>query len=131
MAISNHRLISLADGQVTFRWKDYAHGNKERKLTLTAEEFLRRFLLHVLPRGFVRIRHFGFLAASRRRESIAVCRRVLAQPPHPRPSAQEATTPSHTTWGCPCCGSPMIIVERLTARQIRLRSAEWLSMNTS
>ena len=53
VAISNHRLIQLADGQVTFRWKDYAHGNKKRKMTLTAHEFLRRFLMHVLPKGFV------------------------------------------------------------------------------
>jgi hypothetical protein len=81
VAISNHRLISLTDGEVTFRWKDYAHGNKKRKMRVTAEEFLRRFLLHVLPRGFVRIRHFGFWAAPRRRESIAVCRQVLAQTP--------------------------------------------------
>jgi putative transposase len=61
-------------GKVTFRWSDYAHGNKERKMTLSAEEFLRRFLLHVLPRGFVRIRHFGFLAAPRRRERMAVAK---------------------------------------------------------
>jgi len=131
VAISNHRLISLADGQVTFRWKDYAHGNKKRKTTVTAEQFLRRFLLHVLPRGFVRIRHFGFLAAPRRRESIAICRRVLAQAPRPRPPAQDAKVPSPSSWPCPCCGGPMIMVEKLTAQQIRLRSAEWISMNTS
>src|SRR5439155_659389 len=62
VAISNHRLIQLTDGQVTFRWKDYAHGNKKRKMTVSANEFLRRFMLHVLPKGFVRIRFFGFLA---------------------------------------------------------------------
>src|ERR1700676_3087314 len=62
VAISNHRLISFEEGKVTFRYKDYAHGNKKRKMTLTSDEFLRRFLLHVLPRGFVRIRHYGFLA---------------------------------------------------------------------
>jgi hypothetical protein len=66
VAISNHRLIRLADGQVTFRWKDYAHGNKKRKMTVSAHEFLRRFTLHVLPKGFVRIRFFGFLAHRRR-----------------------------------------------------------------
>jgi len=113
VAISNHRLISLADGKVTFRWKDYAHGNKKRKMTLTTEEFLRRFLLHVLPRSFVRIRHFGFLAAPRRRESIAVCRQLLAQAPRPQSAPQEATAPSRSTWPCPCCGGPMIIVELL------------------
>src|ERR1700730_15379806 len=66
VAISNHRLIAFENGQVTFRWKDYAHRNKKRKMTLSADEFLRRFLLHVLPRRFVRIRFFGFLANTRR-----------------------------------------------------------------
>jgi hypothetical protein len=131
VAISNHRLISFTDGEVTFRWKDYAHGDKKRKMTISAEEFLRRFLLHVLPRGFVRIRHFGFLSAPRRRESIAVCRQVLAQAPRPRSPTQSVTAPSQRTWPCPCCGGAMIIVEKLTAQQIRLRSAEWNSMNTS
>jgi Putative transposase len=62
VAISNHRLIAFENLQVTFRWKHYAHGNKKRKMTLAADEFLRRFLLHVLPRGFVRIRFFRFLS---------------------------------------------------------------------
>src|SRR3954454_15189789 len=62
VAISNRRLVALEDGKVTFRWRDSAHKNKKRLLTLAVDEFLRRFLLHVLPRGFVRIRHFGFLA---------------------------------------------------------------------
>jgi hypothetical protein len=74
VAISNHRLVSLAEGKVTFRWKDYAHGNKKRLMTLTAEEFLRRFLLHVLPRGFVRIRFFGLLANRRRATLLPLCR---------------------------------------------------------
>ena len=104
---------------------------KKRQMTVTVEEFLRRFLLHVLPRSFVRIRHFGLLAAPRRRESIAICRQVLAQAPRPRSPPQAATTTSHTTWPCPCCGGAMIIVEKLTAQQIRLRSAEWNSINTS
>ena len=116
VAISNHRLVSLADGKVTFRWKDYAHGNKKRKMTVTTDEFLRRFLLHVLPRGFVRIRHFGFLSARRRRESIAI------MPPSAGggssttlPNADEAPPPV-TTWPCPCCGGAMIIIEKLTAQ---------------
>ena len=68
------------DGKVTFRWKDYAHGNKKRKMTVTADEFLRRFLLHVLPRGFVRIRHFGFLAnRSRAHLILPLCRQLLAE----------------------------------------------------
>ena len=128
VAISNHRLVSLADGNVTFRWKDYAHGNKKRKMTVTTDEFLRRFLLHVLPRGFVRIRHFGFLSARRRREFIAVSRRVLAEAPRPRSATPTTTPPPATTWPCPCCGGAMIIIEKLTAKQIRLRSAEWKSL---
>jgi len=131
VAISNHRLISLADGEVTFRWKDYAHGNKKRKMAVTTDEFLRRFLLHVLPRGFVRIRHFGFLSAPRRRKSIAVCRQLLALAlPRPRSPTPTATPPT-ATWPCPCCGGAMKIMEKLTARQIHLRSAEWNSMNSS
>jgi hypothetical protein len=125
VAISNHRLVSLADGNVTFRWKDYAPGNKKRKMTVTADEFLRRFLLHVLPRGFVRIRHFGFLAARRRQKFIAISRQLLAEAPRPRSPTPIITPPPATTWLCPCCGGTMIILEKLTAQQIRLRSAEW------
>src|SRR5271157_3688308 len=66
VAISNHRLVALAAGNVTFRWRDSAHGNKKRLMTLPVDEFLRRFLLHLLPRGFVRIRNFGFLANRQR-----------------------------------------------------------------
>ena len=77
VAISNHRIVNFADGKVTFRWKDYAHKNKQRLMTVTAEEFLRRFLLHTLPRGFVRIRFCGFLANRRRGELLPVCRQLL------------------------------------------------------
>ena len=72
VAISNHRIVNFADGKVTFRWKDYAHKSKQRLMTVTAEEFLRRFLLHSLPRGFVRIRFCGFLANRRRGELLPV-----------------------------------------------------------
>jgi len=100
-------------------------------MTVTTDEFLRRFLLHVLPRGFVRIRHFGFLSAPRRRKSIALCRRLLAQAiPQPRSPTPTATPPT-ATWPCPCCGGTMIVVEKLTARQIHLRAAEWNAMNSS
>ena len=120
VAISNHRLIRLADGQVTFRWKDYAHGNKKRKMTVSANEFLRRFMLHVLPKGFVRIRFFGFLA-HRRRALLPHCQQLLnMQPPPPSPAAM--TQPVASTWNCPLCGAPMILVERLTAQQIVTRS---------
>ena len=125
VAISNPRLVSLADGKVTFRWKDYAHGKKKSKMTLTADEFLRRFLLHVLPRGFVRIRHFGFLSARRRGQLITVCRQLLAGVTRPRSPTQTAAAPA---WPCPCCGGTMIIIEKLTAQQIRLRSAEWTNL---
>jgi hypothetical protein len=70
VAISNHRLVSFADGKVTFRWRDSAHGNKKRLMSLHVNEFLRRFLLHVLPPGFVRIRHFGFLSTRNRSKLI-------------------------------------------------------------
>jgi hypothetical protein len=121
VAISNHRLIQLADGQVTFRWKDYAHGSKKRKMTITAHEFLRRFLLHVLPKGFVRMRFFGFLANRRRRTQLAQCQQLLAasaEPP-PRPSSAEPIS----AWLCPLCGGTMVVVERLTAQQVADRTA--------
>ncbi len=77
VAISNSRLISLENGKVTFRWKDYAHGNHKKTLTLDAAEFIRRFLLHVLPSGFMRIRHFGLFANRLRQTKLALCRQLL------------------------------------------------------
>jgi hypothetical protein len=119
VAISNHRLVSFADGKVTFRWKDYACGNKSRLMTLAAEEFLRRFLLHVLPRGFVRIRFFGLLANRRRSALLPLCRRLIADhagtlTPSP-PTIQDSSSSGST---CPICGGSMIVVERLTAQQL-------------
>jgi hypothetical protein len=73
VAISNHRLISFANQKVTFRWRDSAHKNEQRLMTLSLDEFLRRFLLHLLPDGFVRIRHFGFLANRRRADFLPLC----------------------------------------------------------
>jgi hypothetical protein len=78
VAISNQRLVSLSDGEVTFRWKDYADGNAVKEMTLEVKEFTRRFLLHILPRGFVRIRHYGFLANRSRSERLERCRKLLA-----------------------------------------------------
>ena len=78
VAISNQRLVSLSEGEVTFRWKDYADGNAVKEMTLGVREFTRRFLLHVLPRGFVRIRHYGFLANRCRSERLECCRKLLA-----------------------------------------------------
>jgi hypothetical protein len=123
VAISNRRLIALADNNVTFRWRDSAHGNKKRLMTLPIEEFLRRFLLHLLPRGFVRIRNFGFLANRQRATLLPLCRQVLGALPQPQiePAVSAAKQPS-PLWTCPNCGGPMIVVERWTAAQIQLRS---------
>ena len=117
VAISNHRLLAFDGERVTFRWKDYAHGGKHRKMTVAATEFLRRFFLHVLPKGFVRIRHFGFLANRLRASLIPVCRRALAMNTSeatPPPSA----APSCRTWQCPRCGAPMLVTQRLTAADL-------------
>jgi hypothetical protein len=89
VAIANHRLVSFEDGEVRFRWRDYAHGNKTKILALDAEEFLRRFLLHTLPAGFVKIRHYGLLGNRCRHEKITRCRALLAQP-DPEPSEPES-----------------------------------------
>jgi hypothetical protein len=88
LAISNHRLIRLEDGKVTFRWKDYAHGGKKRKMTLDASEFIRRFLLHVLPKGLVRIRYYGWMANRCRRQRAAQCRELLV-------SVDDTTAPAN------------------------------------
>jgi Putative transposase len=119
VAISNHRLLDFDGESVTFRWKDYAHGNKQRKMTLTAMEFLRRFIQHVLPLGFVRIRYFGFLANRCRTQFIPLCREL--QGSIPVDLAPGATAPSSTTWACPRCGSIMLICERFTAQQFARR----------
>ena len=116
----------LPDDKVTFRWRDSAHKNRKRLLTLPVDEFLRRFLLHVLPRGFVRIRHFGFLASRRRGALLPLCRQMLAAASSLRDSATVAlraeTHARPSFWKCPLCGGSMVLIERLTAVQIRLRS---------
>ena len=117
VAISNHRLVAVTDDTVSFRWKDYRHGSQMRTLTLDVDDFLRRFLLHVLPKRFVRIRYFGLLAPRCRTADLATCRAVLAVAPPP-PTAPSVTITR--SWPCPRCGAPMRIVERLTARQLFL-----------
>jgi hypothetical protein len=117
VAISNHRLMAITDDTVSFRWKDYRHGSQIRTLTLDANEFLRRFLLHVLPKRFVRIRYVGFLASRCRTRELAQCRQVLAVTPTP-PAEPLVTAAPRASWPCPRCGAPMRIVERLTARQL-------------
>ena len=115
IAISNHRLIAFDGDHVTFRWRDYAHGNKQRPMKVSAEEFIRRFLVHVLPKGFVRIRHFGFMANARRSASLKRCRRLLQMAPV-IPSTDSASSP--VGWFCPKCRGRMIVVERFTAIQL-------------
>jgi hypothetical protein len=120
VAISNHRLISFADGKVTFRWRDSAHHNEQKLLPLSLDEFLRRFLLHLLPQGFVRIRNFGFLANRKRATTLPLCLQLLGATPH---AEQETSTVSPSDlWTCPKCGGPMLVIERLTAAEIQLRS---------
>jgi hypothetical protein len=120
VAISNHRLVSLAEGNVTFRWRDSAHNNEQKLLTLSLDEFLRRFLLHLLPKGFVRIRNFGFLANRKRAITLPLCLSLLSSPTE---ATQEAFTPSPCDlWRCPNCGGPMRVIQRFTAADIQLRS---------
>jgi hypothetical protein len=110
VAISNHRLVSFENGEVTFTWRDRAHGNIEKKMKLPAEEFLRRFLLHLLPKGFVRIRSFGFLASRRRGKLLPLCLQSLGS------SADSHTEEDSTAkglWKCPTCGGPMVMILRV------------------
>jgi len=118
VAISNHRLLAFDGNDVTFRWRDYARGNKQRKMTVSSDEFIRRFLLHVLPKAFVRIRHFGFMANSQRFASMELCRQLLGMSPVLRPT--EAVS-ANSTWLCPVCHAPMIVIERLTPAQVAWR----------
>jgi hypothetical protein len=124
VAISNHRLIAVADGQVTFRWKDYRHGSQVRLMTLSAEEFLRRLCLHVLPKGFVRIRFYGFLAPRCRTDALPRCRQALdASPSPPVPAVSTGETSRRVPLPpCPACGGVLIAVERLTIRQLAVQA---------
>ena len=123
VAISKHRLVSFADGQVTFRWRDSAHHNEQKLTSLSHDKFLRRFLLHLLPQGFVRIRHFGFLACRKRATTLPLCFQLLGareEPPAEKhaPSSEDAPDLHR----CPKCGGPMKVIERLTAAEILFRS---------
>src|SRR4029434_2408577 len=121
VAISNHRLVSFAEGKVTFRWRDSAHNDEQKLLTLSLDEFLRRFLLHVLPKGFVRIRNFGFLANRRRAKLLPLCFHLLDSAPQTEQDLS-GSKDSSDLWRCPKCGGPMKVIERLTAAEIQLRS---------
>jgi hypothetical protein len=118
VAISNRRLVAHDANGVTFKWKDYRIEGAERykAMTLATHEFIRRFLIHVLPTGFHRIRYYGLLASGTRAENIARARQLLAVPLLPIEAIKAASTgvdeakaPQHP---CPCCGGPMIIIER-------------------
>src|ERR1035438_8097213 len=123
VAISNHRLVALEDREVVFRWRDSAHKNKKRLMRLALNEFLRRFFLHVLPKGFVRIRHFGFFAHRRRAALLPLCFALLGQTVDSQTVAAPTPTDApRPLWLCPQCGEPMAIVERFTAAEARFRS---------
>ena len=114
VAIANSRLVSVTDTDVAFRWRDYRHHGKKKLMTLEPQEFIRRFLLHTLPDGFHRIRHYGFLANGHRAEKLALCRRLLgAQPQEPDAEQGEDVPPGHARDRCPCCGGTMIILAAL------------------
>ena len=110
VAISNRRLIAFDETGVTFRYKDYRRDDPERQqvMTLATDEFIRRFLLHVLPRGFHRIRHYGLLAGSARKDNLAQARRLLAAPVADDTGSDETAEVSPP---CPCCGGRMIVIE--------------------
>jgi len=111
VAIANSRLVSETDTDVAFRWRDYRHHGKPKVMTLEPQEFIRRFLLHTLPDGFHRIRHYGFLANGQRTAKLALCRRLLdAQPQEPNAEQTEDAAPVHPRDRCPCCGGTMIIL---------------------
>jgi Putative transposase/Transposase zinc-binding domain len=122
VAISNRRLVSFRGGQITFRWKDYAHGSQSRLMTLPAVEFIRRFLLHVLPTGLMKIRHYGFMANRFRTQKHVQCRRLLQQPdatplePSPEASQDFASSPAADVQArrCPQCGQGRLqVIEKL------------------
>jgi hypothetical protein len=115
VAISNARLVSVTDEAVAFRWKDYRRGGQTKVMTLNPGEFIRRFLLHALPDGLHRIRHYGFLANGRRRANLALCRRLLGDIAEP-----EDNPPKPTSGAPPCahCGGLMVLLYVLPFRSV-------------
>ena len=117
VAIANSRLIAFNDAGVTFTYKDYRTDGRARskRMTLPALEFIRRFLVHVLPDGFHRIRHYGFFASASRADNIARAHELLAAPapqiPTDDAAAVETSDPPALSYPCPCCGGRMIIIE--------------------
>ena len=111
VAISNSRLLRFDDTGVTFRYKDYRRDGTDRQqsMTLTADEFIRRFLLHVLPKGFHRIRHYGLLAGATRKAHLEHARRLLGVAPPPDDDTPDEPTDARPP--CPCCGGHMVVIE--------------------
>jgi hypothetical protein len=137
VAISNYRLIAIEDGQVHFYWKDYEDGNQQKTMALDGVEFVRRFLLHVVPSGFMRIRHFGFLAHGHRAEKLELCRRLLnvEQAPDTEPAIDQSTTEEAVDL-CPACKEGrMVVIEKFERQRTKAatRAAERspLTMDTS
>ena len=112
VAIANSRLIALTGGQVSFRWRDYRHHHKNKVMTLAADEFIRRFLLHALPDWFHRIRHYGFLANRHRTDKLARCRELLsvAAPASAHDDGEPRHLPDPAPDLCPCCGGRMELI---------------------
>jgi hypothetical protein len=108
VAISNHRIVDIEDGQVKFNWRDYRDNNKQKTMLLSADEFIRRFLLHVLPSGFHRIRYYGFLGNRHRKEKLEHCRQLLGMAPPKERSAEPAPQEDYRDR-----------YERLTGRSLR------------
>ena len=127
VAISNRRLVAFDNGRVSFTWKDYAHGAAPKRMTLETHEFIRRFLLHVLPDGFQRIRHYGFLANGHRRAKVALIRQLLDATAQVIAMKAAKVEPAHDGTAepkaplCPCCGGAMVIVEILPGPRRRHR----------
>ncbi len=115
VAISNHRLVAFQDGQVSFRWRDYRHSNTMKLMTLSVGEFIRRFLLHTLPSGWVRIRHYGVLGNRCRAHTLPACRKALSQPPPVPPVPASAPELMRRLTGidierCPHCRQGRFVV---------------------
>ena len=124
VGIANSRLVSFAEGKVSFRWRDSAHRNRKRVMSLPADEFLRRFLLHLVPRGFVRIRNFGFLSNRQRAKLLPLCFTLLGTSVD-RTGVEDtanAPKPSVSLPRCPLCSGTMRVVERLSSAQLLPRS---------
>lgn len=108
VAISNHRILSIQDGKVSFKWRDYKDGSKEKVITLTADEFMRRFLLHILPTGFTKIRHYGFLASAVKKKKLTLCKRLTGAKVTVKVKLSAVDLMKNLTGRditlCPCCG---------------------------